>query len=177
LLARNSASRLIGTPGSNSFIKCHQVFGKLTLAGLDRQDGRQRRIEHTEPHRVLVRIDDVDGAAATGRRRGRIAGPRRLGEPAEPGSDGGERAHEAARPQQLAPRPSACAQKAIEPLLLDFVHVQQSVCRPPIERAVFDVLADDAGALLVAAAEQAAAIVMVRRRVALALMIVPMRHG
>jgi hypothetical protein len=30
LLARNSASRLIGTPGSNSFIKCDQVFGKLT---------------------------------------------------------------------------------------------------------------------------------------------------
>ena len=119
----------------------------------------------------------MDRATATRRRRGRIAGPRRLGELAEPGSDGGERAHEAARPQQLAPRPPACAQKAIEPLLLHFVHVQQPVCRPPIERAVLDVLADDAGALLVAAAEQAAAIVMVRRRVALALLIVLMRNG
>jgi hypothetical protein len=30
LLVRNSASRLIGTPGSTSFRKCDQVFGKLT---------------------------------------------------------------------------------------------------------------------------------------------------
>ena len=29
LLVRNSASRLIGTPGSSSFRKCDQVFGKL----------------------------------------------------------------------------------------------------------------------------------------------------
>jgi hypothetical protein len=71
----------------------------------------------------------------------------------------------------------ACAQKAIEPLLLHFVHVQQPVCRPRIERAVLDVLADDPGALLVAAAEQAAAIVRVRRSIALASMIVLMRHG
>ena|SRR5260370_23852242 len=119
----------------------------------------------------------MGGAAATGRRCDRIAGSRRLSEFAEPGSDRGERAHEAARPQQLAPCPPACTQKAIEPLLLHFVHVQQPVCRPFIERAVLDVLADDPGALLVAAAEQGAAMVMVRRRLALALLIVLMRHS
>src|SRR5438132_14394242 len=30
LLVRNSARRLNGTPGCNSFMKCDQVFGKLT---------------------------------------------------------------------------------------------------------------------------------------------------
>src|SRR6266436_3568109 len=30
LLVRNSAKRLTGTPGCNSFMKCDQVFGKLT---------------------------------------------------------------------------------------------------------------------------------------------------
>ena len=119
----------------------------------------------------------MDGAATIARRCGRIAGPRRLGEPTEPGSDGGERAHETARPQQLTPRPPAGAQKTIELHLVHFVHMQQPVCRPPIERAVLDVFADDAGTLLVAAAKQAAAIVMVRRRVALAVMIVLMRHS
>jgi hypothetical protein len=105
------------------------------------------------------------------------AGSRRLGEPAEPGSDRGEGAHKAARPQQLAPRPPTRAQKSIEPLLLHFVHVQRPVCRPSIERPVFDVLAEHPGSLLIAAAEQAAAVIMVRRRVALALMITLMRQG
>ena len=93
------------------------------VAGIDRQDGRQRRIEYPEPHCVLVRIDDMDGATAIRRRRGHTAGSRRLGEPAEPGSDRGEGSHIAAGLQQLAPRPPARAQKAIEPLLLDLVHV------------------------------------------------------
>ena len=119
----------------------------------------------------------MDAAAAPGRGRGRIAAARRLSELAEPGPDRCERAHEAARPQQLAPRPPACAQKAIEPLLLDLVHVQQSVCRPFIECAGLDVLAEHPGALLVAAAEQTAAVVIVRRRVALASRIMLMRHS
>src|SRR5260370_39601170 len=119
----------------------------------------------------------MGGAAAPGRRCDRIAGSRRLSEFADPGSDRGERAHKAARPQQLAPCPPACAQKTIEPLLLHFAHMQQPVCRPSIERAVLDVLAEHPGALLVAATEQAAAMGMVRPRLALALLIVLMRHG
>jgi hypothetical protein len=55
--------------------------------------------------------------------------------------------------------------------------VEQAVCRPLIESAVLDVLAEHPGALLVATAEQAAAFVMVRPRLALALMIMLMRHS
>src|SRR5205823_11733362 len=102
---------------------------------------------------------------------------RRLSELAEPGSDRCERAHEAARPQQLAPRPPTRAQKTIQPLLFDVVHVQEPIRRPLVERTSLDVLPNHPGALLVAAAEQPAAIVIVRRRIALALSIMLMRHA
>src|SRR5580692_3762587 len=106
----------------------------------------------------------MDGAAATPRRCGRIAGARRVGELPEPGPDRRERAHEAARLQQLTPCPPAGAQKTVQPLLLHFVHVQEPIRRPLVEGAVLDILANDPGALLVAAAEEPAAIVMVCRR-------------
>ena len=147
------------------------------IAGIDRQNRRQGRIEDAEPHRFLVRIDDMDAAAATRRRCGRIAGARRLGELAEPRPDGRQRAHKAARTQQLAPCPAARAQETVQPPLLHLVHVQEPIRGPSIERAVLDVLADYPGALFVSAAEQTAAIVAMRRRVAFALMIMPMRHG
>jgi len=89
-----------------------------------------------------------------------------MGELGEPGPDRRERAHKTARAQQLPPRPPARAQKTIEPLLLDLVHVEEPVRRPPVEGAVLDVLADDPGSLLVAAAKKAAAIVQMRRRTA-----------
>ena len=37
------------------------------IAGIDRQNRRQGRIEHPEPHRLLVRVDDMDAAAGTHR--------------------------------------------------------------------------------------------------------------
>src|SRR5580704_5379059 len=117
----------------------------------------------------------MDAAAASGRGRDRIAGARRQSELAEPGPDRRKRAHKAARLQQLAPCPPAGAQKTIQPLLFDLVHVQQSVCRPFIERTSLDVLAEDPGALLVAAAEEPAAIVIMCRRLALALIIMLVR--
>jgi hypothetical protein len=124
LLARNSASRLIGTPGSNSFIKCDQVFGKLTQSP-DSTVRMGGKFASNTPSRTVFLFESTTWmgpppllVAAAG-----IAGPRRLGEPTEPGSDGGERAHETARPQQLTPRPPACAKKTIEPHLVHFVHV------------------------------------------------------
>jgi hypothetical protein len=77
--------------------------------------GNSHRIRRAAP--CPFRINDMDRAATIGRRRNRIAGSRRLGEPAEPSSDGGEHTHKAARPQQLPPCPPACAQKPIQPLL------------------------------------------------------------
>src|SRR5580704_3809489 len=119
----------------------------------------------------------MDGAAATPRRCGRIAGARRVGELPEPGPDRRERAHEAAPLQQLTPRSSAGAEKTIQPLLLHFVHVQEPIRRPLVEGAVLDVLAENSGALLVAAAEEPAAIVIMRRRLAVALIIMLVRHA
>jgi len=100
-------------------------------------------------------------AAATATGRGRIAGARRVGELPEPGPDRRERAHEAARLQQLTPCPPAGAQKTVQPLLLHFVHVQEPIRRPLVEGAVLDVLAEDPGALLVAATEEIGTAAMV----------------
>src|ERR1700731_4633124 len=116
-------------------------------------------------------------ASATGSGRGRIAGARRVGELPEPGPNRRERPHEAARLQQLTPRPPAGAQKTVQPLLLHFVHVQEPIRRPLVERAVLDVLAKDPGALFVATTEQSAAIVIMRRPLALALIIMLVRHA
>jgi hypothetical protein len=54
--------------------------------------------------------------------------------------------------------------------------MEKPVHRPLVERTVLDVFAEDAGALLVAAAEEPTASVLVRRRTALMLMLMPMRH-
>src|SRR5579864_6074925 len=80
---------------------------------------------------------------------------------AEPRASRSQRAHEGAGAQQCASRASARAQKAIEPLLIDFLHMQQPVCGWLSEGRVFDVFAQDSRALFFAAAEQIAAIVIV----------------
>jgi hypothetical protein len=120
----------------------------------------------------------MNTAAAIGTTGGRGASTvtGRLGELAEPRSHRGKRAHEAARPQQMTAHARASAQIAVEPFLLDFIHVQQTILRPPVERGVLDIFADDPGASLVAAAKQPAALVEVRRRLALGLMIMLSRH-
>jgi hypothetical protein len=71
---------------------------------------------------------------------------------------------------------AARAQKTVEPLLLDLVHMKEPVRRPPVEGAVLDVLADDPVPLLIAPAEKAAASVIVRRRVIVTFVIMPMWH-
>jgi hypothetical protein len=73
-------------------------------------------------------------------------------------------------------RPRA-VRKAVEPLLVDFVHVQEAVRRPSVECAILDVLAEHPGALLIAATKEAAAIVAVSWCLALSLIIVLMRHS
>ena len=115
--------------------------------------------------------------AARGAGRCRISSFRRVREPGEPRPDRRERAHEAARPQQLPPHAAAGCQKAIEPLLVYLIPMQQTVGGPITEGGIFDVLADDPGALLVAAAKETAAVVMVRRTRAFGLVIAPMHHG
>ncbi len=54
----------------------------------------------------------------------------------------------------------ARGQKAIEPLLVHLIHMQQTIAGSLVESSILDVLADDPGALLVAAAKEIAAVVM-----------------
>ena len=179
LLVRSSARRPIGTPGCSSFMKCDQVFGKLTQSPeFDRHDRRQGRIEDPEPHRLLVGLDDM-GATVAACRAGRggipaLSGTRQL---VEPRPDGGERAHEAARPQQLPPQTPPRGQKPVQPLLVHFVPMQQTIGRPFIKSGILDVLAEHAGAFLVAATEEIAAVVVVHRAPPVALVIVLVRQG
>ena len=70
---------------------------------------------------------------------------------------------------------AASAQIAVEPLLVDFVHMQQAVGAPVAVCGILDVLAEHAGALFVAAAKQIAAIVMVTN-VVIAVMLVVVIH-
>src|SRR6516162_6377190 len=120
----------------------------------------------------------MDASVATGRGgSGCVPALRCVCQFAEPRPDGGERAHETARPQQLPPQTPSCGQKAVQPLLLHLVHVPEAVRRPPVERTILDVLADDPGALFVAAAEKPAAVVTVRWGLALGLIIMPVHRG
>ena len=50
---------------------------------------------------------------------------------------------------------------SIQLLLLDFIHVQQPIPGTSIENAVFDVLSNDAGPLLITTAEETTAFVTV----------------
>ena len=77
----------------------------------------------------------------------------------------------------MTPRVPARGQKPVEPLLVEFVHVQQTIRRSPVEQAVLDVFPQDAGTLFVAAAEQAAAGVATRHHPGFDVMIMLMRHG
>src|SRR5713226_6068945 len=119
----------------------------------------------------------ASAVASRTRSRSRIAAPGRLSKFAKPRSDRRQRAHEAARPQQLPTCPSARGQKAVEPLLVDFVHVQEAVRRTSVKCAILDVLAEHPSALLIAATKEAAAIVAVSWRLALSLIIIVVRHS
>jgi hypothetical protein len=77
----------------------------------------------------------------------------------------------------LTPGPAAGGQKPVETLLVDFVHVQQAICCSPVECTILDVLADDAGSLLVAAPEEPTAIMAASCRPAFGVLIMLMCHG
>ena len=130
-------------------------------------------VEDAELHGLFGRFDRMDPTAAARIRYGRsrlVGGMRQLGESRPDRSQG---AHKARCPQQFAPLPAARRQIAVEPLLVDLVHMQQAVGGAPVIGAVLDVLADNPGALLVAAAEQIAAFVKMRPGVSIAPMLVP----
>jgi hypothetical protein len=55
--------------------------------------------------------------------------------------------------------------------------MQQTIGGAIAKGRIFDVLANDPGALLVAAAKEVAAVVMMRQTRAFSLIIAPMRHG
>jgi len=100
-------------------------------------------------------------AAGGSRRSGGRTGPfgvRKLGKPRLDRSEGG---HETARLQERAAPAAAGRQIPIERLLVDLVHVEEAIGGALIEARVLDVLADNAGALLVAAAEEIGAATMV----------------
>src|SRR5439155_11849677 len=93
------------------------------------------------------------------RRRAGLLRPRQA---REPWLDRGERTHEAACLQELAPPMAARRQITVESLLIYLVHVEEGIGGAIVERGILDVLADDARALLVAAAKEIGAGVMVR---------------
>jgi hypothetical protein len=84
--------------------------------------------------------------------------PRKFGEPR---FDRGERAHEAARLQELAAPAAAFRQIAVEGFLIDLVHMEEAIRGALVERGVLDVFPDDAGTLLIAATEEIATVMMV----------------
>jgi len=101
------------------------------------------------------------GVAGDTRSLAGIAAARRSSKPPEPWPNRRQRAHKAARAQQLTPRPAACGQKTIKPILLDLIPVQQAVHHPFVGHGLFDVLADDTRAFFVTATKKPAAVVAV----------------
>jgi hypothetical protein len=104
----------------------------------------------------------VHAASTMGFALRRCAGLLRPRQPRELWLDRGERTHEAACLQELAAPMAARRQIAVESLLIDLVHMEESIAGAIVEGGILHVLADDARALLVAAAEEIGADVMIR---------------
>ena len=92
-------------------------------------------------------------------RSARLLRPR---QPPEPWLDRGERTHKAASLQEPAAPMAARRQIAVESLLIDLVHMEEGIPGAIAEGCIFDVLADDARALLLAATEEIGANVMIK---------------
>src|ERR1700756_5203661 len=73
-----------------------------------------------------------------------------------------EHGQKTAGAQQLATQVPANGDVLIKSLLLDFVHVRQTVCSAPSEDRVRQVLAQDSRPHFVAAAKQVSAVVVMR---------------
>ena len=108
------------------------------------------------------------------RRRAGLLRPR---QPREPWLDRGERTHEAACLQELAAPMAARRQVAVERLLIDLVHMEETIGGAIVESGVLNVLAENAHTLLVAATKETCTAVMVTvLRRAFVDLIVLLRH-
>ena len=72
--------------------------------------------------------------------RSNVLGACKLGKPR---TNGRKRAHEAARPQELAPPASARGKIVVEIGLIDLVHVEETITGAVVERVLLDVLAEN----------------------------------
>src|SRR5215469_202298 len=72
-----------------------------------------------------------------------------------------KRAHEATCPQELATPTPARRQIIVEILLIDFVHMQETIGGAIVESAVLNVLADNPDTLYVSAAKEICTAMMV----------------
>ena len=80
----------------------------------------------------------------------------------EPRVDCCKRAHEATCPQELAAPTSAHRQVIVEILLIDFVHMQETIGGAIVESAVLNVLAENPDTLYVSAAKEICTAMMVK---------------
>src|SRR6516165_9911645 len=94
----------------------------------------------------------------------RCLGLLRPREPSEPRLDRGQRTHEAACLQELPTPAAASRQITVKGLLIDLVHMEETIGCAFIKDSVLDVLAQDTRALLIAASKEIGAgmIVIVR---------------
>src|SRR5262249_7643934 len=133
----------------------------LRVARVDGEDGRQRRVKHTEFHRFLGRGHNMFVSLEMGlppRPGAGLFGARKSGEPR---LDGSESPHEAACYQELSAMAAAHREVAVKSLLFDFVHMEQAIRGALIEGGILDVFSNDPCTLLVATAEEIATVVMV----------------
>src|SRR5215472_13741056 len=72
-----------------------------------------------------------------------------------------KRAHEATCPQELAAPTSARRQIIVEILLIDFVHMQETIGGAIVESAVLNILAENPDTLYVSAAKEICTAMMV----------------
>src|SRR5215469_8072654 len=79
----------------------------------------------------------------------------------EPRVDCRKHAHEATCPQELAAPTSARRQIIVEILLIDFVHIQETIGGATVESAVLNVLAENPDTLYVSATKEVCTAMMV----------------
>jgi hypothetical protein len=150
------------------------------IAGINFEDGLQSGVKDSQMDGLLVGLDymypafiimSVVPIAAGLVIPSHAAGLREL---TEPRPHRRQHSHEAAGTQQLAAGAAASGQVTVQLLLVDFVHVQETVCRPRVESGIFNVFAEHPGALFIAASKQVSAVAMTGR--GMVFLIVLFRH-
>jgi hypothetical protein len=95
----------------------------------------------------------------------------------EPWSYSGKHSHEAAGLQQFAAKPSARAEVVVQALLVDFVHVQETVRSLPVECCVGYVFAHDTCPLLLTAPKKVSTVVVMVYGRAFVVVILVVQHS